>query len=655
MCGIAGILDIHASQKASFLEGNIKRMSDTLRHRGPDDEGIWIDVHAGIALGHRRLSIIDLSCEGHQPMVSACGRYVTVFNGEIYNFRALRKELEEQGTRFRGHSDTEVMLAAISCFGLEIAVKKFNGMFAFAVWDKKSRVLSLIRDRFGEKPLYYGWAGEAGNTLLFASELKALREYSEFIPQINSDALALYMRHNCIPAPHTIYRNVFKLLPASILQIDVSNPKRREAQPVPYWSLFDAVKQGKAAPFRGEEKEARDALAELLTDAVKMRMESDVPLGVFLSGGLDSSLITALMQRQSGQPVKSFTIGFNEAQYNEAAQAKAVAGFLGTTHTEFYVSAADALAVVPRLTDMYDEPFSDSSQIPTHLVAQLTRNKVKVSLSGDGGDEIFAGYNRYFWVKDIWRNIGWLPYQTKDMFSRMILTLSADRWESVFSRLTAFLPKKARLRTPGDKMHKLAEVLSARAPYDMYLGLVSHWREPQALVLNASEPLTMITDVSARMPWLDLTEEMMYKDSLTYLPDDILVKVDRASMSVGLESRAPYLDHRVAEFAWRLPLGMKMHKNRGKMMVRDLLAEYIPAHLMDRPKMGFALPIDAWLRGPLKEWAQSLLDESRISRDGLLNPSLVKEKWSEHLSGKRNWQYLLWDVLMFQAWYERWK
>jgi len=443
-------------------------------------------------------------------------------------------------------------------------------------------------------------------------------------------------------------------MPASILRIDVSHPKRRESQPVPYWSLLDAVKQGKDTPFRGEEKEARDALAELLTDAVKIRMESDVPLGVFLSGGLDSSLITALMQRQSGQAVKTFTIGFNEAQYNEAAQAKAVAGFLGTAHTEFYVSAADALAVVPRLTEMYDEPFSDSSQIPTHLVSQLTRNKVKVSLSGDGGDEIFAGYNRYFWVKDIWRNIGWLPYQTRDMFSRMILTLSADRWESVFSRLTSFLPKKAKLRTPGDKMHKLAEVLSARAPYDMYLGLVSHWREPQTLVLNASEPLTMITDVSARIPWLDLTEEMMYKDSLTYLPDDILVKVDRASMSVGLESRAPYLDHRVAEFAWRLPLGMKMRKNSGKMILRDLLTEYIPAHLVERPKMGFALPIDAWLRGPLKEWAQSLLNEARIRRDGFLNPSLVKVKWSEHLSGKRNWQYLLWDILMFQAWYEKW-
>ncbi|MFA6217273.1 MAG: asparagine synthase (glutamine-hydrolyzing) [Candidatus Omnitrophota bacterium] len=652
MCGIAGILDLRVSQKASSLEGSIKRMSLTLRHRGPDDEGSWVDEKAGIALGHRRLSIIDLSQAGHQPMVSACGRFVIVFNGEVYNFKELRKEFVEQGNSFRGHSDTEVMLAAISCYGLEKAVQKFNGMFAFAVWDRKDRVLSLIRDRFGEKPLYYGWAG---NTFLFASELKAFRAYPEFTPEIDRDALSLYMRYNCIPAPRAIYRNVFKLLPATILRIDASIKIRQDTLPVPYWSLLEAVKTGKKDPFSGSEKEAQEALDDLLSDAVKLRMESDVALGVFLSGGLDSSLVTTLMQRQSSSAIKTFTIGVNEAAYNEAAQAKAVAHYLGTEHTEFYVTVDDAMAVVPGLADMYDEPFSDSSQIPTHLVSQLTRSKVTVSLSGDGGDEIFAGYNRYFWVKDIWRNIGWLPYQTREMLSRMVLALSADRWESFLSRMSMLLPKKARLRTPGDKMHKLADVLSLRCPYDMYLGLVSHWREPQRLVRNAQEPSTIITDSSSRMPWLDLTEEMMYKDSLSYLPDDILVKVDRASMSVGLESRAPYLDHRVAEFAWRLPLGMKMQNKRSKMILRSLLAQYIPSHLVERPKMGFALPIDAWLRGPLKDWAQSLLDESKIRQAGFLNYSLVQEKLTEHLSGKRNWQYLLWDVLMFQAWYERWK
>jgi asparagine synthase (glutamine-hydrolysing) len=652
MCGISGIFDFSACQNRSFLEASIKSMSEQLRHRGPDDGGIWLDEKAGIALGHRRLSIIDLSREGHQPMVSACGRYVIVFNGEIYNFKELSKEMDAPAGRFRGHCDTEIMLEAISCYGLENAVQRFNGMFAFAVWDRKDRVLSLVRDRFGEKPLYYGWTG---NTLLFASELKALRAYPGPAPKINRDALALYMRHNCIPAPHTIYRDVFKLSPASILRIDASRRGKQEAEPVAYWSLFKAVKTGKKHPFVGQEKEALDALNDLLADAVRLRMVSDVPLGVFLSGGLDSSLVTALMQQESAKAVKTFTIGFNEAHYNEAAQAKEVARYLGTEHTEFYVTADDALAVVPRLADMYDEPFSDSSQIPTHLVSRLTRSKVTVSLSGDGGDEIFAGYNRYFWVNDIWRHIGWLPYQTRSMLSGVLLTLSADRWETFFSRLAGLLPEKARLRTPGDKMHKLADVLSARTPYDMYLGLVSHWRQPHKLVLNATEPATIITDAAARMPWLDFTEEMMYKDSLTYLPDDILVKVDRASMSVGLESRAPYLDHRVAEFAWRLPLGMKLRENRTKMMLRHLLARYMPLSLIERPKMGFAMPIDTWLRGPLKQWASSLLDETRLRQEGFFDHCLIREKWSEHLSGRRNWQYLLWDILMFQAWYERWK
>jgi len=652
MCGIAGFIDVSCRKKANELESLIMRMADTMHHRGPDDKGTWIDEKAGVAFGHRRLSIIDLSQEGHQPMVSHCGRYVIVFNGEIYNFKTLRKELEGAGYGFRGHSDTEVMLTAISRYGVDKAVQKFNGMFAFAVWDREKRVLNLARDRLGEKPLYYGWSG---NTFLFASELKAIRAYPEFTNEINRDALALYMRYNCIPAPHSIYKSIFKLPPAATLKIDTSASNRKESEVRFYWSLIESVKKGKDDRFKGPPKEALEHIENLLSDAVKLRMESDVPLGVFLSGGTDSSLVTALMQSQSTPAVKTFTIGFKEYAYNEAEQAKLVAGHLGTEHTEFYVTPAEAMAVVPRLADIYDEPFSDSSQIPTILVSELTRKKVTVSLSGDGGDEIFGGYNRYFWVKDIWRNIGWINKNVRNRFARILMTMSPGAWGKIFHNFGNTLPKKVRQRTPGDKIHKLADILSANSPYDMYIGLVSHWADTRSLVLDSKEPLTIITDENTRMPELDFTEEMMYKDTVTYLPDDILVKVDRASMAASLESRAPFLDHRVAEFAWRLPITMKMKRNNGKLLLKHLLYKHVPPKLIERPKMGFALPIDVWLRGPLKDWAESLLDEAKIRREGFLNYRPIKGKWEEHISGKRNWQYLLWDVLMFQAWYDRWQ
>ncbi len=652
MCGIVGFIDGLCHKKNRELDSLITRMADTLRHRGPDDKGVWTDENAGIAFGHRRLSIIDLSQEGHQPMISHCGRYVIVFNGEIYNFKALRQELEGMEREFRGHSDTEVMLAAISCYGVDKAAEKFNGMFAFAVWDREKHILSLVRDRLGEKPLYYGWSG---NVFLFASELKAIRAYPEFSNEINRDALALYMRYNCIPAPHSIYKNIFKLPPAAILKIDASASYRNECTVSSYWSLMESVKNGKDSCFKGSAKEALEYTENLLCDAVKLRMESDVPLGVFLSGGVDSSLVTALMQRQSTQAIKTFTIGFKDNAYNEAEQAKLVAGHLGTEHTEFYVTPTEAMAVVPHLADIYDEPFSDSSQIPTFLVSQLTRNKVTVSLSGDGGDEIFGGYNRYFWIKDIWKKIGWMNGKFRNKLAKMLLARPPESWENLFHSFGNTLPQKARQRTPGDKIHKLAGILSANSPYDMYMGLVSHWDNPQSLVLNSQEPLTIITDKNSRMLNLDFTEEMMYKDTLTYLPDDILVKVDRASMAVSLESRAPFLDHRVAEFSWQLPIAMKMKRNHGKLLLRQILYKYVPPKLIERPKTGFGLPIGVWLRGPLRDWAESMLDEARIRREGFLNYCPIKQKWHEHISGRMNWQYLLWDVLMFQAWLDRWQ
>lgn len=648
MCGITGFIDISSHKKTSELENLVKNMACTLNHRGPDDGGVWTDEDAGIALGHKRLSIIDLSSEGHQPMASHCGRYVIAFNGEIYNFKDLRSELESSGYKFRGHSDTEVMLCAISCYGVKEAVQKFNGMFAFALWDRKERILSLARDRIGEKPLYYGWSG---NVFLFASELKAIRAYPGFDNSIDRNAIALFMRYNCIPAPHTIYKDVFKLPPAAIISFDMASLRRREGRANPYWSLKEAVEKGKSGRFKGSSDEAVGCLERLLSDSVKLRMESDVPLGVFLSGGIDSSLVTALMQAQSTRKVKTFTVGFNESGYNEAEDAKLVARHLGTEHTEFYVTPAEAMSVIKLLPDIYDEPFSDSSQIPTYLVSRLTRQKVTVSLSGDGGDEVFSGYNRYFWVNDIWRKIGWAGKGGRGVLAKALTGLSPDVWGKIASVLSG----KSKQRTPGDKIHKLADVLSAATPYDMYTGLVSHWKDTGSLVLGSEEPLTIVTDKAMRMPGLNIAEEMMYKDTMMYLPDDILVKVDRSSMAVSLESRAPFLDHRVVEFAWQLPLSEKIKGNEGKQILRKILYKHVPRELIERPKMGFAIPIDTWLRGPLKSWAEGLLDETKMRRDGFLNYQMVKEKWDEHISGKRNWQHHLWDVLMFQAWYERWK
>ena len=645
MCGITGFLDLSHSHSSEELQALVTRMADALQHRGPDDCGNWCDPQAGIALGFRRLAILDLSPTGHQPMLSADERYVLVFNGEAYNFADLRQELLPLGHTFRGTSDSEVMLAAVRQWGLEAAVRRFNGMFAFALWDRRERTLTLVRDRLGIKPLYYGWAG---TTFLFGSELKALRAHPDFRVEIDRDALALYLRHNYIPAPHTIYRGIHKLTPGCILTV---NPNQQPAsqKPVPYWSAREVVERGLAHPFEGDEIEAVEALDAHLCRSVGLRMIADVPLGAFLSGGVDSSTIVALMQAQSHRPVKTFTIGFHESGFDEAKYAKAVARHLGTQHTELYISPEQARAVIPLLPKLYDEPFADSSQIPTFLVSQLARRHVTVSLSGDGGDELFGGYNRYFMLDAIWERIGWMPLSLRKLASSAAKAVPTCLWPTLFR----FLPDLADFPNPADKAQKLAEIIASPSPEAIYLDLVSHWKQPARVVLNAHEPDTALLD---RSRWADLTsftDQMMFLDLITYLPGDILDKVDRASMGNSLEVRAPFLDdHQTLEFTWSLPRQYKIRRGQGKWILRQVLYRYVPEELIERPKMGFGVPIDAWLRGPLREWAESLLDESRLRREGFFDPQPIRQKWLKHLSGGRNWQYHLWDILIFQAWLE---
>ncbi|EDN70407.1 asparagine synthetase (glutamine-hydrolyzing) [Beggiatoa sp. PS] len=645
MCGITGFIS-QTGISVETLNNILVKMGDVLVHRGPDDQDIWLDKETGVGLAHRRLSIVDLSQQGHQPMLSHDGRFVIVFNGEIYNYLDIRKELEKAGVTsgWRGHSDTEVMLAAISQWGLEKAVKRFVGMFAFALWDRDEKVLYLVRDRMGEKPLYYGWMG---NTFLFGSELKALRVHPAWRGEIDKRALALLMRYCYIPAPYSIYQDIFKLLPGTILSLPFTS---KSYQIRPYWSAQEVVEQGINNPYLGTEKEAIEQLDVLLRDSIKQQMIADVPLGAFLSGGIDSSTVVALMQAQSERPVKTFSIGFSEADYNEAQHAKAVAQHLGTEHTELYVTPKQAIAVIPNLPTLYDEPFADSSQIPTFLISQLTRQQVTVSLSGDAGDELFGGYKRYFLGQSLWNKVGWLPQNLRGLMAKMLTTVSPQIWDSVFSMLSPCLPSKLKLSTPGHKMHKLARFLTVTKPEEMYDEFMNLWAN---LVIADNELPTVLTDSNKWDNSLNFTENMMYLDMISYLPDDILVKVDRATMGVSLESRVPFLDHRIVEFAWRIPLSMKIRNNQGKWLLRQVLYQYVPKALIERPKMGFGIPLDSWLRGPLKEWAENLLAKKRLKEEGFFHTNLIQQKWEEHLSGKRNWQYYLWNVLMFEAWLEQ--
>lgn len=638
MCGIVGFWDTKQRNTQEQLQHTVTLMRDMIVHRGPDGAGNWVDAPSGIAFGHRRLSIVDLTEHGHQPMSSASGRYVITYNGEVYNHQDIKQQLAADNCTpsWQGHSDTEVILAAFEAWGIEAALQKFVGMFAIALWDRNEKLLYLIRDRVGEKPLYYGWTD---GYLLFGSELKALKAHFAWHQNIDQNAVNLLLQYNCIPAPYTIYENMHKLEPGHMLVIN----QDQNVTDIEYWQLKNIINDTSKSNYDNP-SHAVDELEVKLKEAVRLQMLADVPVGAFLSGGLDSSTIVSLMQAQISKPIKTFTIGFADAAYNEAEHAKAIAAHLQTQHTELYLSPEHTQSIIPDLANIYDEPFSDSSQLPTYIISKLTREHVTVSLSGDGGDELFAGYNRYTWVPNIWRKISCLPRPLRALVSKMLQVLSPSQWDKIFIRCGVFLPKIATVRNPGDKLHKLARLLDSASPYDIYVKLLTHWDAAQSDVLLNG----LFTDLNAP----SLTENMMYVDTKRYLPDDILVKVDRAGMAVNLETRIPFLDHRVVEFAWSLPLDLKVRDGQSKWIVSQLLNRYVPSELYNRPKMGFGVPIDQWLRGPLKEWANDLLSDSMFNKHGFLNAAAIQQKWREHLSGARNWQYHLWDVLIFQSWYE---
>lgn len=628
MCGFSGFYTykIPAYNQSQILQD----MATVITHRGPDDFGIWYDLQSGIGLAHTRLSIVDLTPAGHQPMQSACERFVIAFNGEIYNHLALRQKLEaqHQSSAWRGHSDTETLLACLSAWGIEQTLQATVGMFAFALWDKQNQMLTLARDRLGEKPLYWGWCN---NTLLFGSELKAMKVHPAFNAEIDRNALALLLRHNYIPAPHSIYQGIHKLPAGHYVQI---NQKQGAAGAIPqaYWSLNQVIDSGLANPFAGSDDDAVTALEQRISQSVAGQMLSDVPLGAFLSGGVDSSTIVALMQQQSARPVRTFAIGFDEPGYNEAQYAKDVATHLGTDHTELYVGSTEALAVIPDLPSIYCEPFADSSQIPTFLVSKMAKQYVTVSLSGDGGDELFGGYNPYQFAPKVWRAIRCLPLPLRKLAT------------NVFSSMP--MP---------DKIYKLLQVLPARNRDDFYAILMSHWIQPEHAVVGVSA-VSFPSSNQLCWPQMDsFAHWMMAMDAKQYMPDDILVKVDRAAMANSLETRVPLLDHRVVEFAWQLPLHMKIRNGVGKWVLREVLYRHVPRNLIERPKKGFSIPLAQWLRGPLRDWADALMDERRLLQEGFFTPQPIRTLWHEHLTGKRDNALKLWSVLMFQAWLEQQK
>ena len=678
MCGFAGFLTLNTTS-ANALEVVATSMAQAIAHRGPDDAGVWADAEVGIALGHRRLSIVDLSVAGHQPMHSATQRYVLVFNGEIYNHMELRDAIEAQGCSapWHGHSDTETLLAGCEAWGLEETLKRTVGMFAIALWDTQTRTLHLARDRFGEKPLYYGWTGPvAYPAFVFGSELKALRSYPGFNNPVSREALALYMRFTYVPAPQSIYEGIYKLEPGCLLTLNYAPQHQPLVAPAlvlrpptthagltlsRWWALADVVRAGAQNQFTNE-TEAVDALGRTLKEAVRLQSLADVPLGAFLSGGVDSSAIVALMQQQASQPVKTFTVGFEEAGFDESPYALAVAQHLGTDHSELFVTSAEAQAVIPSLPTMYDEPFADSSQIPTHLVCKAARQQVTVALSGDAGDELFGGYNRYFWGPRIWNRLAWLPYPARQALSAAIYAVPITGWDAFSYLVNALLPGDKGIARAGDRAHKLAARLGdVRNLDDLYRSLVSEWQDPAQIVKGVSavgnnaipEPSSLLDDPLPTQGVEQSQLRMMYRDSTTYLPDDILCKVDRAAMAVSLETRVPFLDHRVAELAWQLPLSMKIRGNEGKWILRQVLYKYVPRELIDRPKAGFAIPVGQWLRGPLREWAEDLLAETRLQSEGYFHPAPIRIKWAEHLSGRRDHTPSLWSVLMFQVWLEQ--
>lgn len=645
MCGIAGFWDPRRLAGKLEAEQAALRMAAALRHRGPDDQGTWADAESGVALGHRRLAILDLSREGHQPMSSADGRYVLVFNGEIYNFQKLRRELEGHGHGFRGHSDTEVLLAAFCEWGVSATLQRCIGMFALALWDRQSRSLHLVRDRVGEKPVYYGWTG---GVFVFGSELKALQVHPCWQGRIDHRALALVTRYGYIPAPFCIYENIYKLAPGCVLSLTERDIQSGLAgRPEPYWSLAAVAAPGGAEAFSGTEIEAKERLHSLLLDSVGQQMVADVPLGAFLSGGIDSSLVVALMQAQSRRPIKTFSIGFNQNGFDEAPFAKAVARHLGTDHTELYVEPNEVRQTIYNLPAVYDEPFADASQIPTVLLCRLARSQVTVSLSGDAGDELFGGYEGYRKAQRIWPLIGRVPRSLRGGVAWVLGSFAG--WGS---NLEACAGAPRRLL---NRLANAAEVLPAASDRALHQMLMSPNREPLAWLQHPQEPATRFEDVGAWKSLPDLLHRMMYLDFVSYLPDDILVKVDRAAMAVSLETRIPLLDHRIIEYAWSLPKSLKQKRGCGKWLLRQVLHQYVPRELIERPKQGFAVPIAEWLRGALRPWAEALLSGTRLRREDYFDERTVGRRWLEHLRGTRDWSAALWPVLMFQAWLEQYQ
>ena len=644
MCGFAGYIQRGGfrEEKARFVA---RAMAAAITHRGPDDSGVWVDGKAGVALAHRRLSVLELSQAGHQPMISASSRFVIVYNGEIYNHLELREKLEKRV--WRGHSDTETLLTAIDTWGVSATLEKCVGMFAFALWDRKVRRLILARDRLGEKPLYYGWQGR---TFFFGSELKALKAHPEFKGEVDRKALSLSLLFSCVPGAFSIYKGIQKLTPGKFIEIQDNGDL---PEPFTYWSLSETVKSAKSASFRSDETAAATDLETCLKESVAGQMVADVPVGVFLSGGVDSSLVTALMQAQSSRNVKTFSIGFDYEGYNEAEYAKKVARHLGTEHTEFYVTSNDALDLIPNLPSLYDEPFSDSSQIPTFLVSKLARQHVTVALSGDGGDELFGGYYRYLWSVQLWHRVKWLPFMVRNMMGHGLLSFPREILPFVMNILSRLFNISSTSATAGDRLHSWATRLTElKSLDDLYWSLIFTWKNVAEVVVGGGDALAEAREIASCPQQLAHEERMMFLDIMTYLPDDILTKVDRAAMGASLETRVPLLDHRVVAFAWRLPLSMKIRNGQSKWLLRKVLYKYVPQELLERPKMGFGVPLDIWLRGPLGDWAEALLDETRLRREGFFHPAPIRKKWREHLSGEHNWAYYLWCVLMFQAWLE---
>lgn len=650
MCGFAGFLDRVPRRMRPELEQLAGRMTDTLALRGPDDRGVWSDPAAGYAVGFRRLAIVDLSPEGHQPMSSASERYMIAFNGEVYNHAEIRRELVAGGIAgFRGHSDTEVMLAAFERWGIEPALRRFAGMFAFALWDRKERTLLLARDRMGEKPLYYGWIGDV---FFFGSELKAFRVHPRFDAQVRRDVLVPYLRHSYIPAPYSIYEGIYKLLPGT--SVTIRPDQRQLPEPVPYWSVRAVAEAGRRNRLTGTPADMANQLEQVLRHTVGEEMVADVPLGAFLSGGVDSSAIVALMQAQSARPVKTFTVGFNEAEFNEAEFAKAVARHLGTEHTELYLAPDEALQVIPLLPNLYDEPFADSSQIPTFLVARMARQHVTVSLSGDGGDEVFGGYNWYGQAARLWRYARCLPQPLSELLGSAVGSVSHAGWDRLLRIGGAMAPARLRRRLTAERVRKTSEFLHHLDHVEnMHQWLIStHWDRSRPPLRDGNEPRSLLMTPRSCIGGSSILERLQCFDMLTYLPDDILVKVDRASMGVSLESRAPFLDHRVVEFVWRVPPEYKVRAGQTKWLLRQVLYKYVPRDLIERPKSGFSVPVAAWLRGALRDWAESLLAEDLLRAQGFFHAAAIRRLWHEHVTGARDWHRHLWNVLMFQAWLE---